>query len=93
MDKIETFRIRDAEYRIILRHRKEFHEGYVDPFDVYENVLQKRTTRFHFSFWKDVEIEEVPNHVILERGMYGFSAWKSSLIEKWKNNYITAFPY
>jgi len=82
MSKIPTFFIDGVEHRLIFRTRYEKEEGYLDPFEIYENVLQIRVGKI-FRRWKDVEVENVPGHVIIERGVYGFSSWKSNLLEKY----------
>ena len=89
---IPTFFVNGVEHRIVFRTRLERHPGYVDPFETHENVVQKRTGKI-FKRWIDVEKEEVPGFVVIERGVFGFSQWKSELIKKWRLQHTEAFPY
>lgn len=89
-DAVAEFYLNGVRHRIIFRTEHEWEPGYLDPTETHYNVLQAKT----LWGWRDVEREWVPGHVIIERGVFGFSSsWRSELIARIRSKYISEWPY
>ena len=48
------------------------------------NVFQERKKFLCFYWWKDIEVEYVPEYARIQLGVYGGTEWKSELFERLK---------
>lgn len=96
--KFPTFFYNGQECRLVRRSVKEYDYGYLEPTLVTYNIRQVRLTRWrdvfanffwHNSFtprWRDVEFEEIPNHVLISLATVGHdcSQWHSTMLAKYQ---------
>lgn len=74
-------------HRIVRRHRVERRTGWLDPFDVHENILQRKAPGWKgwLGLWENVETETIPNDVMISLGCFGDTGG-------WTSRFLSRFP-